>query len=104
MPPIRTVLIVDDEADLRYVLETEIRARGIHSIAVGSAEEALAVIDRVSVHAVLCDIKLPRMDGYDLATHVRRTGSKLPFVFLSGTSSENGHGRADGLGACDFLA
>jgi DNA-binding NtrC family response regulator len=104
MPPIRTLLIVDDEADLRYVLETEIRALGIHSIAVGSAEEALAVIGSSPIHAVLCDVNLPRMDGFDLATHVRRSGSKLPFVFLTGAAAVNGRDRADQLGACDFLA
>ena len=62
----RTVLIVDDEAALRRVLERSLAHDGYRVVSTGSAEAAYSVLESERADAVLLDIRLPTMSGLAL--------------------------------------
>ena len=67
--------------------------------------QALDQIDRIRPDAVVLDLNLPRLDGFQVLEHVRtRTGLlKLPFIVLTAQGDEESEVRAFKAGATDFL-
>ncbi|HYK83387.1 MAG TPA: response regulator [Gemmatimonadales bacterium] len=65
-PPLPTLLVVDDEAALRRVLERALGRAGYRVIAVGSAETAYELLASEPADALLIDIHLPTMSGLAL--------------------------------------
>ncbi|HXQ28159.1 MAG TPA: response regulator [Gemmatimonadales bacterium] len=62
----RVVLVVDDEAPLRRVLERCLRRSGYRVLSTGSGEDAYSLLDAEHVDAALLDIRLPTMSGLEL--------------------------------------
>jgi DNA-binding NtrC family response regulator len=62
----RTVLIVDDEASLRRVLERALSREGYRVLSTGTAEAAYSLLESENADAVLLDIRLPTMSGLAL--------------------------------------
>ena len=60
------VLVVDDAEDAREALSMLLGQYGARVTAVGSADEALAVLERDPPHVLLSDIAMPEEDGYTL--------------------------------------
>lgn len=102
--PVRTLLVVDDEPDLREILQSSVEALGYACISAGGSLEALNIVDRVKpIHAVLCDINMPVMTGIELLAQLRAKGQDIPFVFLTGFGCEAHLLKAVQLGAFDFM-
>ena len=89
----RRVLIVDDNATNRRVLEEMVRHWGLTALAVESGSEALAVLKQASEPFCLglLDVNMPGMDGFQLAQEIRRTEEGDPMTLLMlGSSSQAG--------------
>ncbi|HEX4899741.1 MAG TPA: diguanylate cyclase [Pyrinomonadaceae bacterium] len=71
MPPKSNVLIVDDDPDKLYLLETALRLAGYETRAAASGEEALAAIATYQPDLVISDVMMPGLNGYDLAREIR---------------------------------
>jgi CheY-like chemotaxis protein len=67
-----SILIVDDNDDARYVLESIFRYAGALSIAVESGKEALARLGTVRVDVIVSDISMPGFSGHDFIRRVRQ--------------------------------
>ena len=65
-PPLPTILIVDDEAPVRRVLERMLGRSGYRVLSTGSAEAAYSLLESEPADAVLLDIHLPTMSGLAL--------------------------------------
>ena len=85
------ILIVDDEADLREILQFNIQAWGYDTICAESAEKALEILGSgQEVDLILLDVMLPGMSGYKCASEVRNTLKlSVPIIFLTARTSEN---------------
>ena len=81
----KRVLLVDDEAYLLLALEACLRAEGYEVATAGSAAEALRRIAEAVPDLVVSDVRMPGMDGYALARHLRAASrtSLVPIVFLT---------------------
>jgi CheY-like chemotaxis protein len=79
-----TVLVVDDDRPVRELFTDGLEPMGIAVHAAASGEEALAAL-RVDpeVCVVLADVRMPRMDGWDLERELRRVNPELPVVLLT---------------------
>ena len=99
------VLIVDDEADIRSLLEEILSDEGYTVTASGSAVEALELIRDAEYDAVLLDIWLPDGDGLDVLGQVRELALPSPpeIIMISGHGTIESAVRATKLGAYDFL-
>src|SRR6266446_1336208 len=100
------ILIADDNAANLKLLRTTLEAVGHTVVAASDGAEALGLLDREHVDAVISDILMPRMDGYRFCLEVRKKEEfkALPFIFYTATyTSPSDSKAAMDLGADDFL-
>ena len=79
--PARTVVVVDDEADLRMLLRVQLQQE--HFAVVGEAADGETALDRCSdltPDAVVLDLHMPGMSGTEVARHLRSTDPTLVIV------------------------
>ena len=98
----RTVLVVEDAELCRDTLEVallKLPNLAVHSVT--TAEEALQCLASNEVCALVTDLRLPRMDGYELIEVIRSQPhrSTLPILVISGDSDPRVRARVAGLGA-----
>ena len=79
----QTVLLVEDDAELRSLLGRGLLEEGFVVDAVGTGADALARIGRTEVDALVIDIGLPDADGRDLCQALRARGVQTPVLFLT---------------------
>jgi signal transduction histidine kinase/CheY-like chemotaxis protein len=77
------VLVVDDEADARGVLQQMLEQQRARPTCAASVDEALAAVATADPHVVICDIGMPGRDGYDFIAALRAQGDTRPVVALS---------------------
>ena len=101
------ILIVDDIAANRKLLRVQLEAEGFVVVEAADGIEALQVLAREPLDAVLSDILMPRMDGYRLCHEVRKSPAlrALRFVLYSSTYTAPADVRlSDTVGADQFIA
>jgi two-component system response regulator AtoC len=96
------VLIVDDEASVRFTLSELVSERGHEPIAVANGEQALENLDQADV--AVTDLSMPGMNGFELLEKIVARRPDLPVVMLTARGSERAAVRAMKLGAYDYLA
>ena|SRR5579883_2539262 len=103
----RKVLIVDD-TDCHDILEIALLAiPGISICTVNSAQEALGhLADDKQIAAIITDLRMPRIDGFELISRVRADArlGQLPIMVISGDSDHGTRERVKKLGANAYFA
>ena len=97
------VLVVEDEKDLRCLISEIVEECGFQTVQAQNGEEALAILDKHDVAAIVSDLNMPRMDGLTLLETIKSRRSTTPFILLTGFWSKESGLRALRLGAFDFL-
>jgi DNA-binding response OmpR family regulator len=97
-----TVLLVEDEHSIGSMTRGYLERSGWRVVWVRSGEEALAEIGRHQVRIVILDIRLPGIDGFDVARMVR-TRSDVPILMLTARDEEPDRVAGLELGADDYL-
>jgi len=101
----RNVLIVEDAEICRDTLELALmKAPDLQVRSVNTAEEALRWLDANEVSALVTDLRLPEMDGFELIEAVRARLGSLPIVVISGDSDPRIPAHVAGLGANAYFA
>jgi two-component system chemotaxis sensor kinase CheA len=104
---LRTVLLVDDSVFFRDMLTPVIKAGGCHVVAVGSAADALKMLESDRrFDLVITDIEMPDMDGFALveALHARPETAAIPVIGISAMVSAAAIERGRAVGFHDFVA
>jgi two-component system, chemotaxis family, chemotaxis protein CheY len=102
----RTILIVEDTEPSRDVLEMALtQLPGIVVYSVATAEEALLCLASNEISALVTDLNLPRMDGFQLIAAVRGLshGSDMPIMVISGDNDPRTLERLVDLGATAYF-
>jgi len=97
-----TVLIADDEPNIRTSLATTFRLEGYEVRSAADGREALAAIDQGGVDLLLLDLQMPGMDGMEVLRELRRRGSEMPVMVLTAHGTIDLAVEATRLGAFDF--
>jgi len=98
-----TVLVVDDDEDLRTMVAMALETAGYAVRLAADGIEALEQLAAELPDEILLDMRMPRMDGWELATRVRATyGHDIPVVVM--TAAEQAEKRAKEIDADDFVA
>ena len=101
-----TILVVDDEGTQRKLLRETLLSEGQRVVEAADGIEALAVLESEAVDAIISDILMPRMDGYQLCCEVRRSERfrRLPFIIYTATyTSREDEQLSHQLGADKYL-
>lgn len=101
-PSAATVLVVDDNSDMRYYIKSVLARNPDWRILLApDGPTALALVERHQPDIILTDIMMPQMDGHELVAHLReRPDTKnTPIIFLSARAGEEAkmHGLASGV-------
>ena len=98
------ILVVDDEPDLREILQCNLEAAGYDVDTASSAEEALQMMDRCP-SLLLLDVMMGGMSGFALAKVLREErGLKVPIIFLTAKDTEDDLLHGFSVGADDYIS
>jgi DNA-binding NtrC family response regulator len=98
------LLIVEDDSALRESLQLVLAAEGYEAHCAANATEALALIDRMSFAVVLCDLRMPGMDGMELLPLLARRLPDSTLIMMSAYGTAELAVEAMKRGAYDYLA
>ena len=98
------VLVVDDEADMRWVLEGLFRDAGFDVVTASDGTAALACLTETEPDVVLTDVRMPGTDGIALLHSCRQRDADLPVILLSAVEDLETAVGAMKQGAYDYLA
>mgnify|MGYP002626334417 CR=1 FL=1 len=96
------ILIAEDEPRLLEILCDYFRAKGAEPLPAKNGADALELLDMEQVDAVLLDIMMPEVDGFQVCRRTRR-GSSVPIIFLTALVDEDDKLRGYELGADDYV-
>ncbi len=100
---VHRVLIVDDEADIRELLDLTLARMGLAVDCAGSLAEAFLLLNQHSYQLCLTDMRLPDGTGLDLVRHVNSAMAKLPVAVVTAYGSADNAVAALKEGAFDYL-
>ena len=101
----RTVLVVEDEADLLFTVSLTLELAGYAVMKAASGEEALEVMAAEVPDAVVLDLRLPGIDGWEVLRRLNEGGGlRVPVVLVSAQVDEATADRAVRLGCRAYLA
>lgn len=98
----RTVLVVDDDKEIRDAIEIYLKHEGISVMKAQDGLEALEMLEANEVHLIILDIMMPRVDGIT-ATFRIRENRNLPILILSAKSEDSDKILGLHVGADDYV-
>lgn len=100
-----TLLVIEDEAPLRANLVRILTAEGYRVIAAADGDEGVRRVREDRPDLVICDILMPRLDGYGVLASLRSRPetAALPFIFLTASADKDDLARGLQSGANDYV-
>src|SRR6476661_3961648 len=84
----RTALVVDDDPAIRHIMERALEGDGFRVLGAGDGREALRILgEEDEIAVIVADLRMPRMDGRNLAAMLAERESAPPILFVSGYDS-----------------
>ncbi len=99
----RTVLMVDDDPDVRTSVARGLRHSGFDVRVAASGKEALRLLSNESHDALVLDVQMPELDGVAVVTALRALGNEIPICVLSARDTVNDRIAGLEAGADDYL-
>jgi two-component system, OmpR family, response regulator RpaB len=96
------ILVIDDEATIRRILETRLSIIGYDVITAADGEEALSVFKREHPNLVVLDLMMPKLDGYGVCQELRKE-SDVPIIMLTALGDISDRITGLELGADDYI-
>ena len=98
------LLVVDDENNLRLVVQKELTRQGHEVETASDGEAAWTLLEQQDFDVLLCDINMPRLDGIGLLRRMREKSQNPPeVIMLTGQATVESAIEAMKLGAYDYL-
>ncbi len=97
------ILFVDDDENLLEQAVVYFKDEDIDLVTVGSSEKAFDMLKKDDFDAIVCDYKMPEMDGLELLEKIRTNGFDVPFIIFTGQGREEVAMKALNLGADRYI-
>jgi DNA-binding NtrC family response regulator len=104
MPEKNKILVVDDEDALRTVLSGELVSEGYDVRTAADGDDAISNVQKENFDLVLLDIKMPRMNGFEVLKFIKEKQPKTKVVMLTGFADLKNAIESKKLGAEDFVS
>ncbi len=100
-----TVMVVDDSITMRRVASKLLERYNYEVVTAKDGVDALAQLEDVQPDVMLLDIEMPRMDGYELASHMQneKQFSKIPIIMITSRTGEKHRDRALEIGVTNYM-
>ena len=101
----KKVLVIDDSPEIRLIIEETLSMFGFVTISAENGETGIELARQHLPDLIICDVNMPKLDGFDTLTRLRESDSTatIPFMFLSGAVERPNVRRGMELGADDYL-
>jgi len=101
----KKVLVIDDTPEIRMVITESLNIYGFTTVAAEDGISGVKIAKEQHPDLVICDINMPKLDGYGTLTALREneTTATIPFIFLTGAADKFNMRRGMELGADDYL-
>ncbi|MBS4979756.1 MAG: response regulator transcription factor [Lachnospiraceae bacterium] len=97
-----TILIVDDNQEIREIIEILLTGEGLQTVQAADGMTALALLKEQNFDLIILDIMMPEMNGYQTCLEIRKT-SNAPILFLSARTKESDKTLGFSSGGDDYL-
>lgn len=99
----RRVLVVDDEENIRFLVESALQLHGMTTLGVADGSAALDAVGEFRPELIVLDVMMPGLDGFDVVKRLRDSGVRTPVIFL--TARDGTDDRVRGLtgGGDDYM-
>jgi len=97
------LLLVDDEDNLRSMLEAALRYGGFEVHPAATGREAIEAVATVRPDLIVLDVMLPDLDGFEVCSRLRSNGTRTPVLFLTARDATEDKVRGLTLGGDDYL-
>ncbi len=99
------VMVVDDSITVRKVTERLLKRNNMKCVTAKDGVDAISVLDEVIPDVMLLDIEMPRMDGFELATHIRNSEKLkgIPIIMITSRTGDKHRQRAMDIGVNDYM-
>lgn len=98
------ILIVDDELDMRQLIELVLKNSGFQTIHAENGAEAYQLISRQAIDLVLLDVMMPGEDGFEVCKAIRTmTMDKVPIIFLTARDANDDKVKGLMIGGDDYI-
>ncbi|SES16048.1 DNA-binding response regulator, OmpR family, contains REC and winged-helix (wHTH) domain [Gracilibacillus ureilyticus] len=96
------ILIVDDDEDIRRLLELYMTSNGYHILLAEDGMEALTIVEQELPDLIILDVMMPKLDGYELCQELKKI-TDIPIIFLSSKQEDMDKILALSVGGDDFI-
>jgi DNA-binding response OmpR family regulator len=83
------IVVIDDEADIGFILSFELQNLGHQVVSFSSVTEAQKYLEKESPEAIICDFQMPKMNGHELYLWLKHQEREIPFYILTGEPTMN---------------
>ncbi|MDM5359243.1 response regulator transcription factor [Peribacillus sp. ACCC06369] len=97
-----TILVVDDEEDMRNLIEMYLLNSGYQCLQAANGKEAISMVETQEVDLILLDIMMPGMDGFSVCEKIRENW-EIPVIFVSAKGEEWDKVKGLKLGGDDYI-
>ncbi|NLH50150.1 MAG: sigma-54-dependent Fis family transcriptional regulator [Myxococcales bacterium] len=104
MSDLKHVLVVDDEEGLRYTLSVLLKKRGFRVSTAENGKVALDALASLTPDFILCDLRMPEIDGMDFLRRAIQSGFDKPIIMMSAYGTVDEAVEAMRLGAFDYIS
>ena len=98
-----TLLIVDDEPNVRYSLEKTLKSESLQIVTAGTAGEAIECVQTTPPDVIILDIRLPDMSGLEAYGQIRAIDARIPVILVTAHAATETAIEAMKLGAFEYL-
>jgi CheY-like chemotaxis protein len=100
------VLVADDDPAMRELCQATLESSGFAVTLASSGREALRLVNELEPDAIVLDVRMPTMDGWQVAARLAQTEElrQIPVIMLTGLTDQDSLRKADLAGASDYIA
>ena len=98
------VLIADDEKNMRWILEKNLKSEGFSIICAENGEEAFNLFLDENPDMVILDYKMPKLDGMEVLKRIKKINNSIPVIMITAHGSTDAAVEAMKLGAVDYVS
>lgn len=99
----RKILIIDDEVRLRESMADFLSIMGNEVKLAEDGEEGIKVMEEFNPDIIICDLMMPKMDGLEFFSYLKKSSIEIPFILLTARSESTIRRQASSAGIKNFI-